>query len=191
MSRGKPSSYCKPCASARAKAHYQANHERGLKARAEYREAHRGEWSAYFREYRAANAGRIAERERLRRAADAERLRALGRARYRSNPRPYIERARRWSALNPEKASAHALKKNHRRRGAELDSDARAYATILRRDPCCYCGVRGERIEIDHIAPIRGGGDGQWTNLTAACRACNAAKGGRSLLSFLLERIAS
>lgn len=118
-------------------------------------------------------------------------LSANSRARYRANRAPYIERARRWALLNPEKASAHTLRKNHRRRGAEPDRLAREYVRILRLDLCCYCGARVARPEIDHIVPVSAGGTGAWENLTAACRTCNAAKGSRTLLSFLMERIAS
>lgn len=191
LTRGRLNSYCKPCTSARAQANYRKNHEHGLAVRAAYRELHRGEWSEYFQRYRVENAERISKRDAIWRQGRAVLLRAKARARYRANRQEYIDRARRWAALNPEKASAHTLKKNHRRRGAEPDRLAREYVRILRGDPCCYCGNHVERIEIDHITPVSDGGDGAWDNLTPSCRSCNAAKGSRTLLSFLLERIAS
>ena len=96
-----------------------------------------------------------------------------------------------------KRAKAHC-QQNHERglamRAAYREAhreEAREYARILRRDPCCYCGARVERIEIDHITPIRAGGLGNWENLTPACKPCNQAKSGKTLLGFLLERSAS
>lgn len=40
----------------------------------------------------------------------------------------------------------------------------------------------------DHIDPLGRGGVNEWANLTAACRACNAAKKNKTLLTYLLER---
>lgn len=51
---------------------------------------------------------------------------------------------------------------------------------IFRRDnyTCQYCGQKGEKLTIDHIIPRRRGGRHTWTNLVAACQACNRKKGG-------------
>lgn len=60
------------------------------------------------------------------------------------------------------------------------------YVEILRGDPCSYCGALMEHI--DHIQAVASGGSGDWTNLTAACAACNHRKGTRDLLDFLMDR---
>ncbi len=52
---------------------------------------------------------------------------------------------------------------------------------ILRRDKhtCQYCGSsRG--VTIDHVFPKSRGGKDSWTNLVAACAACNGKKGNRT-----------
>lgn len=72
---------------------------------------------------------------------------------------------------------------------APPDELAVAYAEVLRRDPCCYCGAPMQHI--DHIHPIACGGDGSWTNLTAACQRCNLHKGVRPLLAFLLDQLSA
>lgn len=54
-------------------------------------------------------------------------------------------------------------------------------------DPCVYCG--GPSQSFDHIVPKCAGGEHHWTNLASACLSCNASKGKRSLLHFLLERL--
>lgn len=53
---------------------------------------------------------------------------------------------------------------------------------ILRRDnyTCQYCGRRSHHLTIDHVVPRHMGGDHSWTNLVAACSACNRRKGGRT-----------
>jgi 5-methylcytosine-specific restriction endonuclease McrA len=54
---------------------------------------------------------------------------------------------------------------------------------ILRRDnyTCQYCGQRSAHLTIDHIKPRRLGGAHEWSNVVAACPACNHRKGGRML----------
>jgi 5-methylcytosine-specific restriction endonuclease McrA len=56
---------------------------------------------------------------------------------------------------------------------------------------CYYCRSRmggpGELREatIDHVIPKAGGGTDRLSNLVAACRLCNAAKGDLSAAAFL------
>lgn len=69
-------------------------------------------------------------------------------------------------------------------RGAEHQEIAE-YAIALRGDPCSYCGGPGGCA--DHVEPLARGGEHAVSNLTAACRRCNARKHVRPLLHFLLE----
>jgi 5-methylcytosine-specific restriction endonuclease McrA len=43
---------------------------------------------------------------------------------------------------------------------------------------------------LDHIEPRSKGGRNAMDNLTGACQPCNAAKGSRTLLLYLLDRMA-
>ena len=54
---------------------------------------------------------------------------------------------------------------------------------VFRRDnyTCQYCGRRDTPLTVDHILPKRLGGRHIWTNVAAACPACNHRKGGRRL----------
>lgn len=54
---------------------------------------------------------------------------------------------------------------------------------ILRRDnyTCQYCGKRTTDLTIDHVRPRHLHGPHVWTNVVAACPACNHRKGGRTL----------
>lgn len=72
------------------------------------------------------------------------------------------------------------------RRMEKPDADTVDYITVLRRDPCAYCG--GPAGQVDHIEPVVGGGRNHWSNLTAACQPCNRAKWSKPLLLALLER---
>lgn len=103
-----------------------------------------------------------------------------------SNPE-LVREKRRAQAKTPKGVIANRAAR-HRRRGARPTKEALEYMAILAADPCSYCGWPGG--EIDHITPITAGGDGEWTNLTAACRRCNARKNDRSLMSFLTESAA-
>lgn len=54
---------------------------------------------------------------------------------------------------------------------------------IFRRDnyTCQYCGRNTGDLTLDHILPRHLGGQHTWTNVVAACPACNHRKGGRKL----------
>jgi 5-methylcytosine-specific restriction endonuclease McrA len=52
---------------------------------------------------------------------------------------------------------------------------------IFRRDGyiCQYCGRHTIDLTVDHVIPRHMGGKHTWTNVVAACPACNHRKGGR------------
>lgn len=60
------------------------------------------------------------------------------------------------------------------------------FLASVQQDPCSYCS--GPADALDHIQPRARGGENDWANLTAACKACNQSKHARSLLTFLLAR---
>ncbi len=53
---------------------------------------------------------------------------------------------------------------------------------VFRRDnyTCQYCGRHDGGLTVDHVLPRYQGGLHVWTNVVAACPACNHRKGGRS-----------
>jgi len=55
---------------------------------------------------------------------------------------------------------------------------------VLLRDSftCQYCGQRphARELTMDHVLPRAQGGSTRWTNVVAACRACNHQKGSRT-----------
>lgn len=72
---------------------------------------------------------------------------------------------------------------NGRRKAPPLTNRA-----LFQRDQgtCMYCGSAFGvgRLTRDHVVPLSRGGEDSWTNVVAACKACNQKKG-----SFLLENI--
>jgi 5-methylcytosine-specific restriction endonuclease McrA len=54
---------------------------------------------------------------------------------------------------------------------------------VFRRDnlTCQYCGRKTLDLTIDHVIPRHMNGPHAWTNVVAACYACNHRKGGRTL----------
>jgi 5-methylcytosine-specific restriction endonuclease McrA len=62
------------------------------------------------------------------------------------------------------------------RPSAEVWRKIRDY--IFRRDnyTCQYCGVRGAKLECDHVIPVAKGGDHEESNLVTACFRCNRSK---------------
>lgn len=78
-----------------------------------------------------------------------------------------------------------AANRARERRMGMPSRDTVAYDTLLRGDPCCYCGRRP--VQVDHIVPVGAGGPNHWSNLTAACQRCNRAKSATTLLIHLAE----
>lgn len=93
----------------------------------------------------------------------------------------------RWQRSDPVTARVSAWASEQRRRGLPPNVQAIAYARVLAGDPCSYCGGPAE--QVDHITPQSAGGNGDWTNLTAACGDCNNRKHAKSLLHFMLDRV--
>lgn len=94
--------------------------------------------------------------------------------------------ARAQKYARSDKGKAAFRRSVAKRRGAPFTAEAVEYVEILLDDPCAYCGAGAG--EIDHILSIASAGVGDWDNLTAACRSCNARKHTKDLLHFLLER---
>jgi hypothetical protein len=146
-----------------------ADRERTARKRAEQRDA----LNAAKRQERIDHPERV--RERARRS----------RVKHRS---AHLARGQRWRQENPTRARELARQAARRRRARQRGGDALAleYESLLRGDPCAYCGAPVEHV--DHIEPILAGGAHEWANLTAACCSCNSSKQAIPLLAFMLRR---
>lgn len=105
----------------------------------------------------------------------------------REDPEKFREINRRWARnQSPEKRAKWNNYNRLRRREAAQPLRKEEVPAHLYLDPCSYCSGSGGTI--DHIIPIKYGGDNSPENLTAACRSCNCSKNDRPLLGFLLSR---
>lgn len=138
--------------------------------------------------YRATNRTELNEKAMTRyHSLSADEKRELNaKARAQRNHEAYLAYRKDW--LKTPKGRAYVNVGSHRRRGIKATAEARQYAVILYADPCAYCGEAGG--ELDHIDAVTAGGDGDWSNLTAACRFCNASKNADPLLAFLTRTAA-
>jgi len=76
---------------------------------------------------------------------------------------------------------------------ADGQSHYEAWQSLLRRDPCSYCGAVGASGTVDHVDArsrgVRGLGTVHgWVNTVGACSCCNGAKRDVALLAFLHRR---
>lgn len=137
-----------------------ANREKVLEAAARWRGANPGWW----RKYSATDKRR--EQQRVYHERNRDRRRIAVRARYRANPAPFIEHARR-----------------HQMRRAGATTEHVEYAAIIERDRN-RCGICGEVVapadrSFDHIVPLKRGGAHSMANVQLAHFVCNCRKGAR------------
>ena len=145
--------------------------EAGARAAARHRERHPQASQAYRRKWVDANPDHNAKA--IRRYREAPVAKAKKR-----------DRMAVWNSANGDLVRKYARDYQRRRDALTLDREStEAYAEIVERDPCSYCGSPGGTV--DHIHPISKGGLHDASNLTAACHSCNSKKWTRPLLLFL------
>src|SRR5215216_815942 len=169
---------------------YKASRREGYQRnRAKYIERSKRNWAENKeterekrKEYRARNAEKIAAAKAKYYRENREERAAYARE-YREGNKHVIDKYRaEWLATEAGQLSTRAIQA--RRRETPFTDEALAYIASIVNDPCSYCG--GPAGEVDHIVAVRSGGTGDWDNLASACRSCNASKGDKSLLRFLL-----
>lgn len=139
------------------------------------------------------------EQAREWRLRNPERFKAANREHYRRNRAERLAYAkrrrdadlegarRREAEIRARRAVQHRAEARARERKiGKLSAESRRFDSILRRDPCSYCGAGAT--EVDHIVPVVAGGKNHWENLTASCKPCNRGKWDKPLLAYLLER---
>ncbi len=52
---------------------------------------------------------------------------------------------------------------------------------------CAYCGVKHDRLALDHILPKSKGGRDTGDNLIKVCKSCNSSKGDKDLLEWCYQ----
>lgn len=167
---------CRQCVAAYNKS-YRAGHRQELTVRMRHwREAHKEHLSAYRKHRRKVN--RTRQTATRRRWADANR----------DKTKLYY---RRWYETDPDRAKAVSRRAEAKRRarlaGALIGIVDRE--AIFKSDSyrCVYCGAKSNLV-LDHIVPLAKGGAHIEENLVTACRYCNASKGAKILVVWMLQR---
>ena len=102
---------------------------------------------------------------------------------YEKNKARHLENARKWAELHRDAKRAIERRHAHNRRSNGGVGLTIAQVHELQHSSCHYCGVvenivNGVKrsMEIDHIVPVSKGGRTELSNVTSACRRCNAKK---------------
>lgn len=154
------------------RAYREANREKNRSSAREWAERNREQSRAINKAWMDANKERRSEYNKKWRAENKERVREME-ARFREK---YPDR---YKAKN----RAQRL-----RRKLGMDATGQEWCQIILLDPCGFCG--GPSSDVEHIIPIARGGDSSWENLAPACSPCNAQKATKSLLEYLLGKVA-
>lgn len=140
---------------------------------------HRARNPGYYRRYHG-SAARVAWLQKNREA-----IRAYARDQQRRYRLEHPEAARKWWATNAEK---HRLYQSNRRfrLAAGPGVTERDWLRLVSRfaGRCAYCGCRPDRVHMDHVLPLKRGGQHSIGNVLPACRSCNTSKGSRLLVDW-------
>lgn len=158
-------------------------------------------WLAWYAEHKDAYMARCAEWARR----NPEKCRAMKRRYYRAHPEQgrkecakfrlrhpeYIRRKKQeWAKAHPESGQAKLLRRRARIAGAEIN-DLTPWMVkrlpALFRNKCAYCG-RELKLEVDHVVPVRKGGNHTLGNVAPACRRCNVRKSDKPAPEFWWKR---
>ena len=107
--------------------------------------------------------------------------------RYKQNPQPIKDAAKRWQKRNPEYFAAYQRQRTARKRNNDLRYVSKKELQSMYKKPCIYCGTKNN-IEIDHIIPIARGGRHSIGNLTPACMSCNRSKRHLFVMEWRLKK---
>jgi 5-methylcytosine-specific restriction endonuclease McrA len=178
-------SRCKPC---QVKLSQQWNEQNPDRVREIDRERY-----ARHRDKRKAVMQEIRDRDR---PAHRAKMREWSKAKYRRDPQKQRAAVAAWAGKNPDKAKACRDHSNlmrrarvHKASGTHTKAQ-RLYLHASYLGRCAYC-FSVAATDFDHVVPLARGGSNDIGNLVPACEKCNASKGAKSLLEFMMYRKAA
>lgn len=182
--------WCKKCYAAYSRHYYDKTRDRRKKLARERRAENAEKYNARTREWREANPDYYRERY----LANREKFMRVARTNYWKDPEKNVRMAVEWAKQNPGKVNAiqarrNAKKKNAPGRGVSGGQWMRTRRSTL--GVCSYCSTPTDRIEMDHIVPLAGGGAHDVSNLAPVCKTCNCSKKDTALLVWWARRVAA
>ena len=136
------------------------------------------------RRWKQANPERHREQVRQWRQANAERSREQDRQRYQKNVERHRETARQWKQANRERVATKGIRRRYPGLNAgEIPIGWYGDQLQWQDGKCAGCSGKftsAFKPTMDHIVPLKKGGDNDPTNLQLLCQPCNASKGARS-----------
>ena len=140
-------------------------------------------------QYSSTNRDREKERAKAWRVAHPERVRANNQRRYWSDPEIARKESLARQRRNPDQVRERGRRRKARcrnaARGTMISTDDIRHLFELHGGLCGYCGTNKANT-VDHMMPIVRGGAHEIENLVPACMGCNASKGRRTALEYLM-----
>lgn len=164
----------KPAHRATMRAWYEKNKEQALAKRQAWRETHKELIAEQGKAWREKNQESYLEKSKRYREEHRESLRAMYRA---------------WKKAHPKEVIAQNQARRAMKHHAPINDFTLAQWEEIKRacgHRCVYCGRVSQRLTQDHVRPLISGGSHTADNIVPACRSCNAKKGNKELLQFLL-----
>lgn len=178
-------SRCKPCQVILSSSWNKANKDRVREIDRQRYASHREKSKAVMQDIR--------DRDR---PAYRAKAREWSKEKYHRDPRKHRVAVSAWAKNNPDKAKACRDHSNLMRRGrihGASGTHTKAQRTYLRATylgRCAYC-FDSNATDFDHVVPLARGGANDIANIVPACEQCNASKGAKSLLQFMMYRKAA
>lgn len=191
-------SRCRDCCREIDKARYPARRESRLEYFSTWRAENQDHIKQYRQDYYAENCEVIRAKAMDWYFANIEQAKT-SRKRYAIENADYLAKmALEWQRANPEKVAANnkKYKDAHPEKAREYEARRRALMYengvffIYRKEigrlyssACFYCEAT-EKIEADHVLPVKRTGCHGISNLVPACRSCNASKGEKTIMEW-------
>ena len=153
-------------------------------AREHYRR-NRAEYLERARLWAASNPDKSAEAKRKWRRENREKGLAASKRWHRENSERTTANVMRWREENPDKFLAIQINRRARvaANGGHITCDEIEEIVRRQKGRCAVCRKK-RKLEMDHVMPVKLGGDSWARNFQGLCRSCNASKSAKHPIDF-------
>lgn len=131
------------------------------------------------REWRKNNRERAKETDRIYREKNSEKVKENQRKTREKHGDKYRATEREFRRQHPEISRQQCAVRRARINGASVCDLTRSQWELIKAHfgyCCAYCGIRPQRLEMDHVIPLSRGGNHTVSNVVPACGSCNRKK---------------